>query len=178
MNARSYFTLNDIVLMSMMAALIIVLRVALRIPMHLTGKSGLFWVIPIIVCIGITQKLGTGTYIGVISSVLAVMSGLGDSALDGFNYLVIGVSIDLLCFLFKGHLDNLLVGVLVGAIGHLCKLISNSYLDVVTGTPVEVIMISIGYAAVLHALFGGIGGGVSAAVLNRLYRSGVVKKHE
>lgn len=178
MKLDTYFSLRDIVLMSLMAGLVIVLRLALRIPMHLTGKSGLFWVIPIIVCVGITQKLGTGTYIGVVTGILAVVFGLGSSALDGFNYLVIGVALDVLCFFFKGHLDNLFVGILIGAAGHLCKLLSNSYLDIVAGTPVEVVLISLGYAAILHAVFGGIGGGVAALVLGRLYRSGVVKKHE
>lgn len=172
------FTLRDIVLMSMLGGLVFALRFALRIPMHLTGKSGVFWVIPIIVGVGIIGKFGTGSYIGVISGILAVVMGMGDTALDAFNYVVIGVSIDVLCLVFRGYLDNVFVGIIVGAGGHLCKLISKSYIDMLTGTSLTIILLGIAYAAILHAIFGGIGGGLSALILDRLYRSGVVKRHE
>jgi len=63
----------------MLAALVFALRLYLRIPMHIPGKSGIFWVVPIIVGVGIVGKFGSGVYIGLLSGVLAALFGMGDN---------------------------------------------------------------------------------------------------
>ncbi len=178
MKPRPYFSLNDVVLLSMLAALVFALRLYLRIPMHLPGKSGIFWVVPIIVGIGIVGKPGSGAYIGLLSGVLAALFGMGDNGvLEGINYLVMGTAIDAGAFLFRGRLDNLLIGIFLGMLGNLAKMASNSYIDVSMGVPAAYVVVGMAMTFGTHALFGGIGGGISAILLGRLYKSGIVERN-
>jgi hypothetical protein len=178
MKLRSYFTLNDIVMLSMLAALVFALRLYLRIPMHLPGKSGIFWVVPIIVGVGITGKLGSGTYIGLVSGVLSALLGMGDNGfLEGINYVVMGMAIDVGAFWFRNRMDNLLVGVFIGALGNLSKMVSNSYLDITMGVPAAYVMVGMAMTVGTHTLFGGIGGGLAAVLLGRLYKSGIAERN-
>jgi hypothetical protein len=176
MKPRTYFSLYDIVLLSMLAALVFALRLYLRIPMHLPGKSGIFWVVPIIVGIGIVGKFGSGTYIGLLSGILAALFGMGDNGvLEGINYFVMGTAIDAGAFLFRSRLDNVLVGIFLGLLGNLSKLVSNSYIDVTMGIPAAYVVVGMAMTVGTHALFGGIGGGIAAVLLGRLYKSGLVE---
>lgn len=178
MKGQQYFSLNDIVLLTMLAALVFALRLYLRIPMHLPGKSGVFWVVPIIIGVGIVGKPGSGTYIGFLSGVLAAFLGMGDNGmLEGINYLVMGIAIDAGAFLFRGRLDNLLVGVFLGMLGNLTKMASNSYIDVSMGVPAAYVVVGMAMTLGTHALFGGIGGGIAAVLLGRLYKSGLVERN-
>jgi hypothetical protein len=179
MKSRPYFTLNDIVMLSMLAALVFALRVYLRIPMHLPGKSGIFWVVPIIIGLGITGKPGSATYIGILSGIMAALFGMGDNGvLEGINYLVMGIAIDVAAFFFRGRLDNVLVGVLMGMMGNLAKLVSNSYLDISMGVPAAYVVVGMAMTIGTHVLFGGLGGGLAAVLLGRLYKSGIVERNE
>ncbi len=178
MKPRTYFSLNDIVLLSMLAALVFALRLYLRIPMHLPGKSGVFWVVPIIVGVGIVGKLGSGTYIGLLSGILAALFGMGDNGvLEGINYFVMGTAIDAGAFLFRSRLDNVLVGIFLGLLGNLSKLVSNSYIDVSMGIPAAYVVVGMTMTIGTHALFGSIGGGIGALLLGRLYKSGLVERN-
>lgn len=166
-------------MLSLLAALVFILRVYLRVPMHLPGKSGLFWVIPIIIGVAVVSKPGSGTYVGFISGILAAFLGMGDSGVfDFFKYLTMGISIDVMGLFFRGRLDNPLVGILIGVVGNLSKMIVNYYIDVSLGVPSTFILVGIGTASVTHFIFGGIGGLVAALLLGRLYRAGVIKKNE
>lgn len=179
MRPKSYFTLHEIVLLTLLAALVFVLRVYLRIPTHIPGKSGFFWVIPIIIGIGIAGKPGSGTYMGVISGTLAVLFGIGDNgALEFINYLAMGLALDAFCLLFMSRLDNVLAGVVIGAGANLSKMIVNYSLDYIMGVPLELIVLKMNIAPVTHFVAGGLGGAIAALILGRLYRSGVVRKHE
>jgi len=178
MRPRTYFSLNDIVLLSMLAALVFALRLYLRIPMHIPGKSGIFWVVPIIVGVGIVGKFGSGVYIGLLSGILAALFGMGDNGvLEGINYLVMGTAIDAGALLFRSRLDNALVGIFLGLLGNLSKLVSNSYIDVYMGIPAAYVVVGMAMTTGTHALFGGIGGGIAAILLGRLYKSGLVERN-
>lgn len=178
MKLRPYFSLNDVVLLSMLAALVFALRLYLRIPMHIPGKSGVFWVVPIIIGVGIVGKPGSGIYIGFLSGVLAALLGMGDNGvLEGINYLVMGTVIDAGAFLFRSRLDNVLVGIFLGALGNLAKMVSNSYIDMSMGVPAAYVVVGMATTFGTHALFGGIGGGIAAVLLGRLYRSGIVERN-
>lgn len=176
MKARTYFSLSEVVLLSMLAALVFALRLYLRIPMHLPGKSGVFWVVPIIVGIGIVGKAGSGAYIGLLSGILAALFGMGDNGvLEGINYVVMGTAIDAGALLFRSRMDGLLVGVFLGMLGNLAKMVSNSIIDVAMGVPAAYVVVGMAMTVGTHALFGGIGGGIAAVLMGRLYKSGLVE---
>lgn len=176
---RPYFSLYDIAVLSMLGALVYILRAALRMPMHIPGKSGIFWVVPIIVGLAIVKKPGSATYIGLVSGVLASFFGMGTAdVFDLFKYVAMGMSIDILALPFKARLDNPLVGLILGAGGNLCTMVVNYTIESMLGIQPFFILAGIGMSSITHFIFGAAGGIIAAVIIGRLYRAGVVKKNE
>jgi len=88
-----------------------------------------------------------------------------------------GTAIDAGALLFRSRLDNALVGIFLGLLGNLSKLVSNSYIDVYMGIPAAYVVVGMAMTTGTHALFGGIGGGIAAILLGRLYKSGLVERN-
>jgi hypothetical protein len=175
--ARTYFSLYDVTLLSLCAALIVVLNTLLSIPLKVPGHSGIYWVVPVIIGVGIVRKPGAGTYIGFISGVLATLFGINTlHVLNLFIYLALGATIDLAGLLFFYRLDNMAAGFVAGAAGNLAKMVVNYALQTFLGIPAVFIIIGIGTASVTHLIFGGRGGIVAALVLSRLLKAGVITR--
>lgn len=172
---KPYFTLHEIALMSLCGALIFALNMAFSIPLHIPGHKGIFWVVPIILGVGIVRKPGSGCYIGLISGILA--SVFGRSALhtlDIFTYLAMGVMIDLCGIVFLYRLHHPAIGFIAGSAGNLAKMVVSFVLQTTLGIPVGFILIGIGIASITHFVFGGLGGVLAALVLNRFRKAGVI----
>ena len=169
---RPNFSLSEVTLLSLMAALVYVLRALIKTPIRLPGHNGVLWVIPIILGVGIVKKTGSATYVGALAGVM--ISFLGASNEGPFKipeYLVMGLTIDILAAMFRGHMDNLLAGFIVGAIGNLAKLAINYIVTILSGIPANFILAGLGLAATSHLIFGGLGGFFSALILGRLIKS-------
>jgi len=176
---KPYFSLYEIALLSLCAALIVVLNTALSIPLKIPGHTGIYWVVPVIIGVGIVKKPGAGTYIGFISGILATLFGL--NTLHIFNlfiYLAMGMIIDLSGFLFFYRLDHPAAGFIAGAAGNLAKMVVNYALQTFLGIPAVFILIGIGTASITHFIFGGIGGIIAALVLGRLLKAGVISRDD
>ncbi|AGB01788.1 ECF transporter S component [Methanoregula formicica] len=174
---RPYFSLHEVALLSLCATLIVVLNTAFTIPLKIPGHTGIYWVVPVIIGVGIVKKPGAGTFIGLISGILATLFGL--NTLHIFNifiYVALGGTIDLLGFLFFYRLDHPAAGFIAGACGNLAKMAVNYALQTFLGIPAAFIVIGIGTASITHFIFGGLGGIVAALVLARLIRAGVVSR--
>ena len=94
---KRYFSTFELVLLALLAALVVVAKISLRLPLQLSGHSGIFWMAIIIVAAGIVPKLGAVSLVGLTSGILAAFLGLGDfGALNTFlSYLVVGIGTDL-----------------------------------------------------------------------------------
>jgi hypothetical protein len=152
-----------------MAALVYVLKTFFKTPMQLPGHTAIFWVIPFIVGIGLVRKFGCGIYIGVISGLLIGLVGGADTGpLKVFEYIAMGFTMDLLAVVFKGHLGNVLVGVILGAFGSFDKLVVNYSITSALAMNANVLLAGIGVAGASHLIFGGVGGAISAIIVNRV----------
>jgi len=174
---KSYFTLHEIALLSLCAALIVVLNTTFTVPLKIPGHSGIYWVVPVIIGVGIVRKPGAGTYIGFIAGILATLFGL--NTLHIFNlaiYLAMGAMIDLVRLLFFYRLDHPAAGFIAGATGNLAKMVVNYLLQTFLGIPAAFIVIGIGTASITHFIFGGLGGVIAALVLARLLKAGVITR--
>jgi ABC-type thiamin/hydroxymethylpyrimidine transport system permease subunit len=170
-----YFSLHEVALLSLCGALIFVLKTALKIPLHMPGHSGIFWVIPLIIGTAIVRKPGAGTYIGMVSGLLASFFGLGAlHVFDLVKYLAMGITVDIVALFFGYRLDNPGVGFIAGAAGNMVKMGANYSVHLLLGVPATFIVIGIGLSAVSHLVFGGLGGVIAALVNQRLLRAGVV----
>ena len=86
---QRYFSTFQLILLALFSALVVVAKIALRMPFQLPGHSGIFWMAIIIVGAKVVPKPGAASIIGVTSGLLASFLGLGDfGALDTFlSYL-------------------------------------------------------------------------------------------
>ncbi len=166
---KKYFLVYEVSFLSLMAALVYVFKTYFRTPIQLPGHTAIFWVIPFIIGIGLTKKFGTGTYIGVLAGLLIGFVGMADTGpLKVFEYIAMGLSMDILALAFKGHLTNIFVGFILGAFGSFVKMVVNYSITSAIISNANIILVGIGIAGASHLIFGGAGGAISGIVLNRI----------
>ena len=166
---KKYFLVYEVAFLSLMASLVFVFKTFFKTPMQLPGHTAIFWVIPFIIGIGLTQKFGAGTYIGILSGLLIGFVGAADTGpLKVFEYIAMGFTMDALALAFKGHLAYPLVGLILGAFGSFSKLIVNYSITSYIAQNANVLLVGIGFAGAIHLIFGGAGGVISAIILNRI----------
>ena len=169
MEGRKYFLVYEISLLSLMAALVYVFKAFFKTPIGLPAHTAIVWVIPFIIGIGLTKKFGSGLYIGVLSGLLLAALGMADKGiLEVFEWAAMGLTMDVLALIFSGHLGNILVGCLFGAFGSFNKTMVNYYITSLIGQNAHILIAGIGVAGASSLIFGGVGGIISAIVVNRL----------
>lgn len=172
---QAYFSLKEIALMSLCGALIFVLKTMVKIPLHIPGHSGIFWVIPLIAGVAIVRKPGSGLYIGLISGLLSSFFGIGAlHVFDLFKYLTMGLTIDAMGLLFAYRFENPVIGAVSGALANAAKMLVNYMVQLLLGVQPFFILLSIGLTTVSHIVFGAIGGLIAAWLIQRLMRAGVI----
>ncbi|PID87118.1 MAG: hypothetical protein CSB13_00910 [Chloroflexi bacterium] len=169
-----YFSTFNLILLALFAALIVVAKITLRLPIGLSGRSGVFWMAIIIVAAGVVPKRGAATIVGITSGILAAFLGMGDwGALNTFlAYAAIGVGTDLALFILGGNPSHLMVAVLTGVIGHLAKFLVKWVFGVISGAPVGVILLGTSKALIAYIIFGALGGLLGGLTLRALKRAG------
>ena len=177
---KFYFSLYEIVVLSLLGALTAVLQVGLRLPLGIPGHTGIYLVVPLIIGVALVPKFGSGTYMGLIFGLLSAFVGAGSNPDYSvfLRYFMMGFAADVMSIAFRGYLDNIFVGVIIGAVSNFSKLAIMYVIDVVLGLPMGFILLGLGTAFIFHIIFGAIGGLIAALVLNRLYKSGVIRKNE
>ncbi len=106
---QHYFSTFQLILLALFAALIVVAKIALKLPLQLPGHSGIFWMAILIVAARVVPRPGAASLVGLSSGLLAAFLGLGDfGALDTMlSYTMAGVGVDL-ALLLLGNPENLL----------------------------------------------------------------------
>jgi hypothetical protein len=168
-----YFSTFQLILLALFAALIVVAKIALRLPLQLSGHSGIFWMAIVIVGAGVVPKRGATSVIGLTSGVIAAFLGMGDlGALNTFlSYTMVGVGTDLALLLLRDP-ENLVVAALAATLGHLSKFLVKWGFGVLAGAPVGFIALGLARAIVGYIIFGAIGGLLGAFTLRALRRAG------
>ena len=124
---------------------------------------------------GIVRRPTAGTYIGLITGIVAVAIVPGkEGVLTAVKYIVPGITVDVMTPLFRGRLDRPVPAALIAATAHVAKLMSALLMGVALGIPSGFLALGLGFAAFTHAGFGVLGGLLGAVVLSRLERAGVV----
>lgn len=179
MQKKPYFSLYDLSVLSICGGLVFVLKTAFKIPLHLPGHSGIFWVIPVIFAVAVVRKPGSGTYVGIISGILTGFFGMDPlGVLDSLTYLALGIAVDVEGFLFRYRFDHPAIGFIVGASSNIAKMLVNFAIQLSLGVLPVFIVLGIGIASVSHIVFGGIGGVIAAIIIARLAKAGVIGAYE
>ena len=170
---RRYFSTFELILLALMAALIVVAKIALRLPLQLPGHSGIFWMAIIVVAAGVVPKRGAASLVGLTSGIIAAFLGLGDfGALDTLlSYTAVGIGTDL-ALLLLGSPENLVVAVLAGTFGHLAKFLVKWGLTVIIGAPAGFVALGLARSVAGYLVFGALGGLLGGLTLTALRRAG------
>lgn len=170
---KRYFSTFELVLLALLAALVVVAKISLRLPLQLSGHSGIFWMAIIIVAAGIVPKLGAVSLVGLTSGILAAFLGLGDfGALNTLlSYTAVGVGADLALWLLRNP-ENLVVATLAGTLGHLAKFLVKWGMAAITGAPVGFVALGLARALLGYLVFGALGGLLGGLTLRALRRAG------
>lgn len=170
---RHYFSTFELVLLALLAALIVVAKVALRLPLQLPGHSGVFWMAIVIAAAGIVPKRGAASLVGLSSGILASFLGLGDfGALDTLlSYTAVGLGTDVALALLRDP-ENLVVATLAGTLGHFAKFLVKYALGSVAGVPVGFIALGLLRSVLGYVVFGALGGLLGGLTLRALRRAG------
>jgi hypothetical protein len=171
--AERYFSTFQIILLTLFAALIVVAKIALRLPLQLPGHSGIFWMAIVIVAAGVVPKRGAASVVGLTSGIIAAFLGMGDfGALNTLlSYTMVGVGTDLALLLLRDP-ENLAVAMIAGTLGHLGKFLVKWVLGILTGAPVGFIALGLARAIVGYIIFGALGGLLGGLTLAALRRAG------
>ena len=173
MKKQRYFSLFELVLLALFSALVVVAKIALRLPIKLSGHSGLFWMAIVIVAAGVVPKRGSASLVGLTSGLLAAFLGMGDlGALNTFlSYTLVGIGTDLALWLLQQP-EHLVAAALAGAIGHTCKFLVKWVLAIVTKAPIGFVNLALAWSLVNYALWGALGGILGALTLQALRKAG------
>jgi hypothetical protein len=169
-----YFSTFQLILLALFAALVVVAKIALRLPLQLPGHSGIFWMAIVIVAAGVVRKVGAASLLGLTSGLVAAFLGMGDlGALNTFlSYTMVGVSTDLALLLLGRNPENLVVAAMAGAFGHFGKFLVKWGLATLAGAPVGFVALGLARAIVGYIIFGALGGLLGGLTLRALRRAG------
>jgi len=168
-----YFSTFQLILLTFFAALVVIAKIALRLPLQLSGHSGLFWMAIVIIGARVVPKRGAASLIGLTSGLLATFLGLGDFGAVNtlLSYSALGVFTDL-SLLLLGNPEHLLAAGVAGAIGHLGKFLVKWAIGVLTGAPVGFVSLGLATALVSYIIFGALGGVLGGLTLVALRKAG------
>ncbi len=168
-----YFSTFQLILLALFSALVVVAKIGLRMPLQMSGHSGIFWMAIIVIAARVVPKPGAASLVGLTSGLLASFLGLGDfGALNTLlSYTAVGVGADLAMRLMP-DLENPAYAAVIGAIGHLGKFLVKWALGTLTGAPLGFIALGLARAVVGYIVFGALGGILGALTLIALRRAG------
>jgi hypothetical protein len=162
-------TLRDLLLIALVAALCMLAKQVLRIPLHVPGHSGVLWVALFIICRGVVDKRGTGVLLGGVAGVLAQFMGFGDvGPLEWTKWLAAGIVLEVLTLLTPGDLRSFPKAIVIGAALHLGKLAALTLAGIILQVPFALLFAGLGWSATTHLLFGALGGFLGAVGLREL----------
>ncbi len=168
-----YFTTFQLILLALLSVLIVVAKIALRLPLQLPGHSGIFWMAIVIVAAGVVPRRGAVSLVGLTSGIIAAVLGLGDlGALDTLlSYTAVGLGAEL-ALLILGSPEALVTAVLAGTVGHVGKFVVKWALATIVGAPAGFVALGLARSLVSYILFGALGGLLGGLTLAALRRAG------
>jgi len=168
-----YFSTFQLIMLALFSALVVVAKVALRLPLQMSGHSGIFWMAIIIVAAGVVPRRGAATLVGLTSGILSAFLGLGDfGALNTLlSYTAVGLGTDLALLLLRDPTQPVMA-MLAAALGHVSKFLVKWGMGVITGAPVGFVALGLARALLNYVIFGALGGLLGCLTLAALRKAG------
>jgi hypothetical protein len=173
MKENRYYSIFEIILLTLFSTLVVVMKIALRLPLKLPGHSGVLWLTVFVVAVGIIPKKGASSLVGLSSGILAAFLGLGDfGALNTFlSYTLVGVGVEFAWWLLRDP-EQYVPAALIGIFGHLGKFFVKWVLGLITGVPIGIVAWGLPYSLISYVVFGALGGILGCMTLKALRKAG------
>jgi hypothetical protein len=163
--------LRDLVLLALVAALCVMSKQVLRLPIHVPGHSGVLWVALFVVARGLVAKRGAGVMLGIVTGVLATFMGFGDQGpFEWTKWVAAGITLEVLAIVLPGDLRSPFKAMITGAGVHLAKLASMVLVSLALRLPLGFVALGLGWSATTHVVFGVAGGLLGGLALRELRR--------
>lgn len=168
-----YFSTFQLIMLALFSALVVVAKVALRLPLQMSGHSGIFWMAIIIVAAGVVPRRGAATLVGLTSGILSAFLGLGDfGALNTLlSYTAVGLGTDLALLLLRDPTQPVMA-MLAAVFGHVSKFLVKWGMGVITGAPVGFVALGLARSLLNYVIFGALGGLLGCLTLAALRKAG------
>lgn len=167
------FTLRECLVLGFIAAIVVLVEMLVRIPMHLPGHRVLPLAFFLLLGRSTVRRGWAATAMGLLTA--AGCLALGRDGLDHLlKYVTAGVVTDAVAFIWTGAIDSsflsALTGMLIGASWLPVSLLVDRLAGMDTGAALQHTTLKLGSAM----LFGAAGGLLAPSVSGRLRRSGLV----
>ena len=169
-----YFSTFELFLLTEFVAISVVLKIVLRLPMRVPGKSGLFEIALLVLARAIVPRFGAGLFMQTLSGLVLSLLGSG----EGILYYTLpraaarGLAVDLFLLVPFGSWRAAGFAV-AGAFAGAAKALTAFTLLALLGPPKEVLVAAMSYGLVTHTVFGAIGGLIGERVLVALEKAGL-----
>jgi hypothetical protein len=159
------------VVLALFAALIALSKAVFRMPIHVSGHSGITWMAILLVGRALVRKRWAGTILGLVSGIIAVaVVGGREGLLLWLKYLTPGMVMDLAALLSAERLGNPVIGAIAGALANTAKLVTSLIVSLALGIPAGYLALGLGLSATTHVVFGALGGWLGSTVFRSLQR--------
>ena len=175
------FTVRDLVLIAVMAALGIAIK-PLAVPLaHLVSTplmipggalAGGLYMMWLVVAFALTGKYGAATLTGLVQAILVMITGVSGShgALSLISYTAPGLLVDIVFFIIRRVPDTMPLSMLAGMLANLAGTVCVNI--IFFSLPLVPLLLSL----CLAAFSGGVGGVLSYLLLAALARYGIKRK--
>ncbi len=155
------------------AALLVVAKIALRLPLKMPGHSGIFSMAVLIVARTVVARRGAATITGLLAGTLATFAGIGDrgALVTLLSQTAAGMGIDA-AWALTGGSARAWASALAGLIGNFATLGVKIALDLWIGIPTGFVLLGWLYPALTYSGFGVAGGYLGFVVVQALRRGG------
>jgi len=162
-------TLRDLLFIALVAALCVLAKQLLRVPISVPGHSGMLWVALFVICRGLVDRRGTGILLGIVTGVLAQFAGFGHQGpFEWMKWLAAGIILELIVLVVPGDLRSWGKAAVAGAALHLGKLAALTFAGLLLRVPLALLVLGLGWSATTHVAFGVLGGLLGALALREL----------
>jgi hypothetical protein len=150
---KSRLTISETILLTVFALVSVAVKQMLRLDLNLPGHSYVVYIFFLVFGPCYVNKKGAAAYMGIVAGIFAVITGSRKGVLDVLRFCMPGFFLELTRYLpTLGHplVNRVVEGVLAALIMHVVK----SGLNLITGKPLEVVLIKFYPGLVTYPLIG------------------------
>ena len=150
---KSRLTISETILLTVFALVSVAVKQMLRLDLNLPGHSYVVYIFFLIFGSCYVNKKGAAAYMGIVAGIFAVIAGSRKGVLDILRFCMPGLFLELTRYLpTLGHplVNRVVEGVVAALIMHVVK----SGINLITGKPLEVVLIKFYPGLLTYPLIG------------------------